>query len=92
MYFVYILQSQKNQSYYIGSTKNPEQRLVEHNNGKTKSLRSILPMFLLFKQGFETRVEAVRVEKKLKKWKNRELIERIIKEGVFKSTGPIVQR
>ncbi|MCK9244949.1 MAG: GIY-YIG nuclease family protein, partial [Candidatus Marinimicrobia bacterium] len=35
MYFVYILQSQKDQGFYIGFTSNLEKRIKEHNAGKT---------------------------------------------------------
>ena len=30
-YFTYILQSQKDLSYYIGSSNDPERRLEKHN-------------------------------------------------------------
>jgi len=37
MYFVYVLQSEVNQSLYIGYTENVFKRLAEHNGGKSKS-------------------------------------------------------
>ncbi|MEP7219741.1 MAG: GIY-YIG nuclease family protein [Bacteroidota bacterium] len=52
MNFVYILQSQKNNQYYIGSTANLLRRIAEHNSGKTKSLKYLLPVVLVFKQEF----------------------------------------
>ncbi|CAN5145777.1 hypothetical protein BH09PAT2_BH09PAT2_02970 [soil metagenome] len=42
MYFVYVLESEKDQSYYIGCTDNIEERLIEHNSsskGYTKKKR-----------------------------------------------------
>ncbi len=35
MYFVYVLQSIPTGKLYIGSSSDPERRLVEHNYGKT---------------------------------------------------------
>ncbi|MGI5826770.1 MAG: GIY-YIG nuclease family protein, partial [Patescibacteria group bacterium] len=34
--FVYILKSEKNGRFYIGSTSNFERRLDEHLNGRSK--------------------------------------------------------
>jgi putative endonuclease len=84
MAVVYILQSQKNGRYYIGSTNNIERRLLEHNSGKTKSLRNILPVELLFKKEYADLSEAGRMELRLKKLKNRKIIERIIKDKEIK--------
>ncbi|MDO8664168.1 MAG: GIY-YIG nuclease family protein [Candidatus Liptonbacteria bacterium] len=80
MYSVYILQSDKNGRYYIGSTNDVERRLAEHNAGKTKSLRFILPVRIVFTKEFESLKDARRAEIKLKKFKNRNIIERIISE------------
>jgi putative endonuclease len=85
MNFVYILKSLKNQSYYIGSTGDLDRRLIEHNFGKTKSLVNLLPMELVFKQNFDTLLEARRAELKLKNFKSRRIIEQIILDGKIKS-------
>ncbi|MCL5782238.1 MAG: GIY-YIG nuclease family protein [Patescibacteria group bacterium] len=36
MYYVYILQSKANQSYYIGVTSDLKRRLKDHNSGNSK--------------------------------------------------------
>lgn len=87
MYFVYILQSIKNNKYYIGSTNNLERRLVEHNCGKTKSLKHLRPLKIVFKKEYEKEVDARLIERKLKKLKNRNIIESIIKNQDIKM-GP----
>ncbi len=84
MNFVYILQSEKNGRYYIGSTENVERRLVEHNSGKTASLRYLIPMRLVFKQEFENSIMAKRMERKLKNAKSKSILERIIADGFIK--------
>lgn len=83
MYSVYILQSDKNGRYYIGSTNDVVRRLVEHNAGKTKSLRFILPVRIVFTQEFKNSRDARRIEIKLKKFKNRNIIEKIIKDKII---------
>ncbi len=81
MSWVYILQSSKNKSYYIGSTENIERRLLEHNSGKTKSLKHLLPVSLVFKEVAASPAEARKLELKLKKYKNRAILEKIINDG-----------
>ena len=80
MYFVYILYSKKLDRYYIGYSSDPEKRLKErHNQGKVKATRSGFPYALMAKKRFETEIEAIREERRLKKAKNREYIEYLIK-------------
>ncbi len=87
---VYILQSDKNGRYYIGSTNNLLRRLAEHNAGKTKSLFCLRPLKLVFKKEFALLKDARKVEKKLKKLKNRNIIERIIADGEIKGYAIMV--
>ena len=85
MTFVYILKSLKNGKYYIGHTDNVYNRLEEHNRGKTFSIKNSIPFEIKFSQEFSTKAHAMKIEKKLKTWKNKEILERIIKDGVIKS-------
>jgi putative endonuclease len=85
MYYIYIIQSQKNGSYYIGSSGKPDKRILEHNMGNTKSTRLLRPWKLIFKQKFELPSEARRIEKKLKTFKSRKIIEQIILDNQIKT-------
>ena len=78
MAFVYILQSQTNLRYYIGSTNNIERRLNEHNSGKLPYTKLTKPFKLVFMKEYLTLKEARQIEYKLKKFKSRKIIERII--------------
>lgn len=85
MCYIYILQSQKNGRYYIGSTENIERRLSEHQRGKTVSLKKLLPVKLVFSKKYATMLDARHMEKKMKKFKSRRVIERIISDGDIKT-------
>ncbi len=78
MSFVYILQSDKNKRYYIGSSSDIDRRLDEHNRGKVKATKSTLPFTMVFCQQFETLIEARRIESSLKKLKSKEIIDKIV--------------
>ena len=82
---VYILLC-SNKRYYIGSTNNFPRRLKEHAMGQVVSIRNVRPLRVVFREAFETLVVARRVERRLKKYKNKNIIERIIKDGHIK--GP----
>ncbi len=80
MYFLYILKSQKNNKFYIGSTNDLERRIKEHNSGKTKSLKYLRPLEIVFYKEFQNESDARKMEIKLKKFKNRNIIEQIVKQ------------
>jgi len=84
MNYIYILKS-KNQRYYIGSTNNIERRIAEHNFGKTKSLKYIRPLELVFAQKYDNLKEARKIELRIKKFKNKSILEKIIKDGEIKT-------
>ena len=77
MYFVYIIRNAQGK-YYIGHTTNIENRLEEHNRGKTKSLRGRGPFKLIHKEAFNSKAEAVRREIQIKKYKGGVAFKRLI--------------
>ena len=80
MAFVYILKSEKNKRYYIGSTINLYSRLKEHNSGKSKYTSLSKPFKLVFNQEYKTLIEARKIEYKLKRFKNRAILDKIVKD------------
>ncbi|OHA70793.1 MAG: excinuclease ABC subunit C [Candidatus Wildermuthbacteria bacterium RIFCSPHIGHO2_02_FULL_49_9] len=48
MWYVYVLLSKKAQAWYIGSTKNLQKRILNHNEGKDKSTKYGLPWKLIY--------------------------------------------
>jgi len=65
-YYVYILQSQKDGSLYIGYTTDLRKRLLKHNSGESKSTRPFRPYKLIFYEAFLDRIDAKNREKYLK--------------------------
>ena len=80
-YFVYILQSDQDSKYYIGSTKDLEKRLDSHNRGSVKSTRHRRPLKLLYFEEFENRTSAVRREREIKSYKGGQAFKELLKYG-----------
>ena len=80
-YFVYILQSKKNGSYYVGYTNDLNKRVAKHNLGGTASTRPYKPWKLVYFEEFSTKTEALKREKQIKKYKSRKYIENLIKSA-----------
>ena len=66
MFYIYILRSQSLQRYYVGSTENVQNRLRQHNAGKSKSTRAGIRWELVHTETFATRSEAMLREQKIK--------------------------
>jgi len=78
--YVYILQSKRNNVYYIGSTNNLERRIKEHNTGQVKYTKNMIPWELKFFKEYDSLTEARKIEYKLKKLKRKDIIKKIIEE------------
>ena len=78
MAFLYILQSETNSRYYIGSTTDLQRRLPEHQRNQTPSTRHRGPWKLVYREQFETGEEAHRRELQIKRWKSAKLIRELI--------------
>ncbi len=83
MYYVYILKSEYNR-YYIGSTENLDERLKHHLGGYTPSTKRLGRLRLVLSQEYDTLVEARSVERKLKKLKRKDYIEKMVDEGFIR--------
>lgn len=66
MHYVYLLQSQKNNSFYIGCTSNLKQRFIEHNQGKSYHTKKYMPWKLIYFEGYVSKDDAYGREKSLK--------------------------
>jgi putative endonuclease len=66
MFYVYVIQSEKDGSYYKGHCEDLNDRIKEHNSGYTKSIKSKIPFKLVYFEEFDLRSSAVKREKYLK--------------------------
>lgn len=81
--FVYILRSCKNGRFYVGSTLDVSRRFKEHENGFVRATKNMRPVELKFFQEYDTIALARRIEYKIKRLKNKQIIERILHEGII---------
>ena len=81
---VYILESIIDGRYYIGSTTNLELRMKHHIGGHTPSTNRFGEIKLVFSQEYNSLKEARIIERRLKKLKRKDYIEKIIGDGFIK--------
>ena len=74
MFYTYILQSQKNSKFYIGSCQNIDIRLDRHNAGATPSTKSGRPWMLVYYERFQNNTDALKREREIKLKKSRKYI------------------
>jgi len=79
MFFVYVLKSNRNGKYYIGSTHHLENRLKEHNSGKMRSTKGLIPLEIVYIESYSTNTEARKRESYIKRRKSRRYIESLTK-------------
>ncbi len=67
MYYVYIIQSEKyHKQFYTGFTESIEDRLEDHNSGKSPHTSKFRPWKLIYYCAFEDKKKALDFEKYLK--------------------------
>lgn len=74
MPLLYILQSESNHRFYIGSTTDLGRRLAEHARNETPSTRNRGPWRLVYQEAYPTLNAARQRERQLKAWKSHKAI------------------
>lgn len=77
-YYVYILQSQKNQSFYIGYTSDLKKRFKQHNSGESQATKPFKPYKLIFYEAFLNRMDAKNREVYMKSGYGRKTINTLL--------------
>ena len=77
-YYTCILQSTKDNKYYIGSTSDAMARLNFHNAGLQRSTRNRIPFKLVLFEKYDSKEEALKREKQIKSWKGGESFKKMI--------------
>lgn len=76
MYFVYLLQSQRDHGWYTGYTENIPRRLEDHNSGKNCSTHSRRPLILIYYEAYLDKYDALGREKFLKSGSGKRFLEK----------------
>lgn len=77
-YYIYILQSEKDDMFYTGYTNDLKERIKLHTEGKVKSTQNRLPLRLVYFEGCINQKDATHREKYLKSsWGKRYIKERL---------------
>jgi len=72
-YFVYILKNATDNELYKGFSENPFERLNYHNLRKSKFTSTKHSWELIFLKEFPSKTEALKFERRIKKWNRRSL-------------------
>ncbi|MBU1148351.1 MAG: GIY-YIG nuclease family protein [Candidatus Omnitrophica bacterium] len=80
MYYVYVLQSQKDSFLYIGYTTGLKSRIYRHNKGLVPATKYRRPLSLIFYEAFISRVDAKRRESYFKTTKGKAALKTMLKD------------
>ena len=78
LFHVYIIQSEVNDSFYIGYSSDPFSRLIKHNTSSSGYTASKKPWRLVYIKSFLTKAEALKAEKFIKRQKSKPFIIKLI--------------
>ena len=78
-WYVYVLMSKRKGSWYIGSTKNMQKRILSHNAGKNRSTKSGAPWGIIYCEIGLNRDDARAREKYLKSGQGRRYLKNRLK-------------
>ena len=78
-YYTYILQSLKNNGFYIGYTTNIDNRLKSHNEGRSRATKPFRPYKLIYSEAFLDKRDAKAREIFLKSGWGRRSIKKLLK-------------
>ena len=67
MYYVYVIFSESLHKYYVGSTNDVKKRVDQHNAGRSNFTSMGIPWVLIISMDCNSRIDAVRLEMKIKK-------------------------
>ena len=78
MFYVYIIESELDNTFYIGQTNDVGKRIEYHNQGLSRYTSRKTPWKLVYVENYQTRKEAILREKFLKRQKNRDFYKKLI--------------
>jgi putative endonuclease len=79
MYYIYVLQSIKDNKLYSGYTDNLKRRFEDHNKGRVRSTKLRRPFTLIYYEAFQHQQDATAREKYFKTQWGRNFLRKILK-------------
>jgi putative endonuclease len=86
-FYVYILQSKKDFSYYIGQCDNLDKRMSKHSDGLSKYTSGKRPLRLVYFESYATRSESIKRERQIKCMKSNQYLNRLISNWLLDPGG-----
>ena len=81
-YYLYIIQSGKDKSFYIGTTHNLDDRILRHKQGRSKYTKHKRPWSLVYVEEHPSRSSAMKREYAIKRRKSKDYIARLVENGI----------
>jgi len=79
MYYSYVLQSEKDNEFYIGFTKDLKLRFEKHEKGLVASTKNRRPLKLIYYEGCLNQKDATKREKYLKTYNGKRFLHNRLK-------------
>ena len=79
MYYTYVLQSEKDDKFYVGFTKDLKLRFEKHSKGQIKSTRDRRPLTLIYYEACLRQDDATKREKYLKTYHGKMFLKKRLK-------------
>jgi len=79
MYYTYVLQSKKDDKFYVGFTKDLKLRFEQHSKGRVESTRDRGPLTLIYYEVCLNQDDATKREKYLKSYHGRMFLKNRLK-------------
>ena len=80
LYHLYIIQSLIDDSFYVGTAQNLEERILRHNQGCSKYTKAKRPWKLVYVEKFPDRSSAMKREYAIKRRKSKDYITKLIEK------------
>jgi putative endonuclease len=79
--YVYVLKSERDRRYYVGSTDHLIRRYYQHGGGHVHTTARMLPVKMEGWREFETLAAARQAERELKSKKSRAYVDRFLRDA-----------
>ncbi|MEA3272927.1 MAG: GIY-YIG nuclease family protein [Patescibacteria group bacterium] len=87
MWYVYVIQSKKDDNFYVGMINDLKRRIQQHNQGKSFATRLRTPFMLVYYEAHSSKYDAVARERFLKTGWGKNWIKRTLNNHLTKKLG-----